>query len=108
MGQNNPVEIWVETKTETGKCYYYNAKTRETTWNKPENAKIVTQEQFLQNAATMAHGSNGNAGDNGKLKVMHNLEIKLFSVRNKSTISDGHQHISKPDATTNGRHSTIC
>lgn len=49
MIQNESSETWIETKTENGKCYYYNAKTRETTWTKPDNATILTQEQFLQN-----------------------------------------------------------
>lgn len=40
-------EIWVETKTADGKSYYYNAKSRDTTWTKPEgeNIKIILQEQ---------------------------------------------------------------
>lgn len=42
-------EIWVETKTGDGKSYYYHAKSRETTWNKPEgpNVKVLTQQQVL-------------------------------------------------------------
>lgn len=50
MIQGDHSEIWIETKAENGTIYYYNAKTRETSWNKPENAKVFTQEQFLQNA----------------------------------------------------------
>ena len=40
-------EIWVETKAEGGKCYYYNANTRATQWTKPEgpDVKILSQEE---------------------------------------------------------------
>jgi len=42
-------EIWVETKANEGKSYFYNARTRETTWTKPEGpaVKIITQEQVI-------------------------------------------------------------
>lgn len=46
---NNQNEItWVETKTNDGKYYYFNSKTRETSWKKPDNCKIITHEQFVQ------------------------------------------------------------
>lgn len=54
-GQNNEVdastdEVWVETKAGDGKSYYYHAKSRETTWTKPEgpNVKVLTQQQVFQ------------------------------------------------------------
>lgn len=45
-------ELWVETKSADGKMYYYNARTRETLWTKPENVKILNQEQIEAMAAS--------------------------------------------------------
>lgn len=54
-------EIWVETKTNEGKSYFYNARTRETTWNKPEgqNVKIISQDQVeaMAQAAQIGQGA---------------------------------------------------
>ncbi|KAK9874985.1 hypothetical protein WA026_005800 [Henosepilachna vigintioctopunctata] len=50
-------EVWVETKTAEGKSYFYNARTRETTWNKPDgsNIKVISQDQVeaMAQAATV-------------------------------------------------------
>lgn len=47
--------------------YYYNAKTRESAWTKPENVKIITQsevEQMAAQAGGQTGGQNGAAANN--------------------------------------------
>ncbi|XP_034539199.1 transcription elongation regulator 1 isoform X6 [Notolabrus celidotus] len=39
-------EIWVENKTPEGKTYYYNARTRESSWSKPDGVKIIQQSEL--------------------------------------------------------------
>ena len=47
FGGMNLANVWVETKNDDGKPYYYNAQSRETTWSKPEGegVRILTQQE---------------------------------------------------------------
>ncbi|CCD73720.1 WW domain-containing protein [Caenorhabditis elegans] len=41
-------ELWVETETAEGKKYFYHPVNRNTIWERPQNAKIVTQPELAQ------------------------------------------------------------
>uniref|UniRef100_A0A7N6ARB9 Transcription elongation regulator 1 n=1 Tax=Anabas testudineus TaxID=64144 RepID=A0A7N6ARB9_ANATE len=61
----NPAdEIWVENKTPEGKTYYYNARTRESSWSKPDGVKIIQQSELnpLLVAGAGAAGTGASAG----------------------------------------------
>mgnify|MGYP000390253727 CR=1 FL=1 len=56
-------ELWVETRSQAGKVYFYSAKTRKTAWTKPTSAQVISQQQFLalalsQSAQTTAKAAN--------------------------------------------------
>jgi hypothetical protein len=47
-------EVWVENKAADNKVYYYNARTRESSWVKPiasANVKVITQEEVERMAS---------------------------------------------------------
>ncbi|KAG7263888.1 hypothetical protein CRUP_034227 [Coryphaenoides rupestris] len=55
-------EIWVENKTSEGKAYYYNARTRESSWSKPDGVKIIQQSELNPLLATGTAGTSVTAG----------------------------------------------
>ena len=55
--------FWVETiDGDTGAAYYFDPETRETRWDRPENARIVPDERAAATEAKPTHPSNGVAG----------------------------------------------
>uniref|UniRef100_A0A672ZW28 Transcription elongation regulator 1 n=1 Tax=Sphaeramia orbicularis TaxID=375764 RepID=A0A672ZW28_9TELE len=63
----NPAEeIWVENKTPEAKTYYYNARTRESSWSKPDGVKIIQQSELnpLLVAGAQAAGAGSSTGTN--------------------------------------------
>ena len=53
--------------------YYYNARTRESAWSKPDNAKIITQAEMEAMAASgqPLPGSSTGANRSGPTSVTH-------------------------------------
>ncbi|XP_072257024.1 transcription elongation regulator 1 isoform X2 [Pyxicephalus adspersus] len=47
-------EIWVENKTPDGKAYFYNARTRESSWTKPDGVKVIQQSELTPILAAQA------------------------------------------------------
>ncbi|CAF0964011.1 unnamed protein product [Adineta ricciae] len=50
-------KLWVEYKNRDGRIYYYNAKTRQSTWTKPEGQRVMSQDELDQLLANQTETS---------------------------------------------------
>ncbi|KAM4726402.1 transcription elongation regulator 1 isoform 4-T4 [Anableps anableps] len=102
----NPAEeIWVENKTSEGKTYYYNARTRESSWSKPEGVKIIQQSELnpLLVAGATAAGSGANVGATGPASTNSGntaASTASASPTQAPTSTPTHTLTSSPDPTT--------
>ncbi|XP_030620575.1 transcription elongation regulator 1a isoform X2 [Chanos chanos] len=66
-------EIWVENKTPEGKVYYYNARTRESAWTKPEGVKVIQQSELSPMMVTQtATGAGSTSSSTSNLPTANN------------------------------------
>ncbi|KAK5610003.1 hypothetical protein CRENBAI_022375 [Crenichthys baileyi] len=102
----NPTEeIWVENKTSEAKTYYYNARTRESSWSKPEGVKIIQQSELnpLLVAGATAGGSGANVGGTGAASTNSGNTAASTATASPSqapTSMPTHTLTSSPDPTT--------
>uniref|UniRef100_F7EUC0 Transcription elongation regulator 1 n=1 Tax=Xenopus tropicalis TaxID=8364 RepID=F7EUC0_XENTR len=92
-------EIWVENKTPDGKVYYYNARTRESAWSKPDGVKVIQQSELTPLMAAQAQAQAAQAqaqaaqaqaqaqaqAAQGQVQVAHSQPIHSQTVTGAST-----------------------
>ncbi|XP_068456320.1 transcription elongation regulator 1 isoform X8 [Clinocottus analis] len=98
----NPAEeIWVENKTPEGKAYYYNARTRESSWSKPDGVKIIQQSELNP---LLVSGSGPNVGvtaaaSSSSVNTTASTTVTASSTQALSTVSS-RTLSSSPDVTS--------
>ncbi|XP_062262350.1 transcription elongation regulator 1 isoform X2 [Platichthys flesus] len=82
----NPTEeIWVENKTSEGKAYYYNARTRESSWSKPDGVKIIQQSEL--NPLLVGTGASGGVTAAGSSSTINTTASTAGASSTQSTTS---------------------
>uniref|UniRef100_A0A3B4B3G2 Transcription elongation regulator 1 n=1 Tax=Periophthalmus magnuspinnatus TaxID=409849 RepID=A0A3B4B3G2_9GOBI len=103
-GLNPNEEIWVENKTPEGKAYFYNARTRESSWTKPEGVKIIQQSELNPLLAGGAGAAGGGAaaapGTSATPNGANGTTVRTSSPTPAQTSIPSNTLTSSPDSTT--------
>ncbi|KAG7523287.1 transcription elongation regulator 1 isoform X2 [Solea senegalensis] len=100
----NPAEeIWVENKTSEGKAYYYNARTRESSWSKPDGVKIIQQSELnplLVGAGAAGAGVSGGVTAAASSSTVNTTASTAASPSQAPSTTPSRTITSSPDSTT--------
>ncbi|XP_020775722.2 transcription elongation regulator 1 [Boleophthalmus pectinirostris] len=97
-------EIWVENKTPEGKAYFYNARTRESSWTKPEGVKIIQQSELnpllAGGAGAVGGGAAATPGPSTTSNGANGATVSTSSPTPVQTSIPSNTLTSSPDSTT--------
>lgn len=93
-------EIWVENNTTEGKIYYYNARTRESAWTKPEGVKIIQQSELNPLIAAQSGGAAAAPNSGASANVASNAATVVTDSVSTQSLSPSHTLSTSPDPST--------
>lgn len=93
-------EIWVENNTPEGKVYYYNARTRESAWTKPEGVKIIQQSELNPLMAAQSGGAAAAPNSAASANVASTTATVVTDTVSTQSMSPSHTLSTSPDPST--------